>query len=151
MGKWHTGTPPLLPIPSDANLRDPDVAAKLAENQKRLCNFIKRAGFDYAASVYRGNLADHKLDALIYHNMEWTTKGALDFVEQAGDKPFFLHLCTTLQHSPPPNQSLAGDPTMTPAGHLPAPLDVQAPRAYHPPTAESGRHRREHGPRDLAR
>ena len=151
VGKWHTGTPPLLPIPSDANLRDPDVAAKLAENQARLCDYIKRAGFDYAASVYRGNLADHKLDALIYHNMEWITKGALDFVEQAGDKPFFLHLCTTLQHSPPPNQSIAGDPTMTPAGHLPAPLEVQAPRATHPPTAESGRHRREHGPRDLAR
>lgn len=129
VGKWHTGGPPLLPIPSDANLRDPAVAAKLAENQTRLCDYIKRAGFDYAASVYRGNLADHKLDALIYHNMEWTTKGALDFVEQAGDKPFFLHLCTTLQHSPPPNQSLAGDPTMTPAGHLPVPLNVQAPRA----------------------
>ena len=125
----HRGTPPLLQIPSDANLSDPNVAKKLAENQRRLCDYIKQAGFDYAASVYRGNLADHKLDALKYHNMEWVTKGALDFVEQAGDKPFFLHLCTTLQHSPTPNQSIAGDQTMAPAGHLPAPLNVQAPRA----------------------
>ncbi|MCU0913487.1 MAG: sulfatase-like hydrolase/transferase [Planctomycetes bacterium] len=129
VGKWHTGTPPLLSIPADARLRDPEVGKKLAENQRRLCDYIKEAGFDYAASVYRGNLADHKLDALQYHNMEWVTKGALDFIEQAGDKPFFLHLCTTLQHSPAPNQSLRGDPTMTPAGYLPAPLEVQASRA----------------------
>jgi len=129
VGKWHTGAPPVLPIPAGADLHDPEVAGKLAENQRRLCDYIKRAGFDYAASVYRGNLADHKLDALKYHNMEWVTKGALDFLGQAGDKPFFLHLCTTLQHSPAPNQSIKGDPTMTPAGHLPAPLDVQASRA----------------------
>jgi hypothetical protein len=57
VGKWHTGAPPLLSIPADANLHDPDVAGKLAENQRRLCDYIKRAGFDYAASVYRGNLA----------------------------------------------------------------------------------------------
>lgn len=129
VGKWHTGAPPLLQIPADANLRDPAVARQLAGNQARLCDYIKQAGFDYAASVYRGNIDDHKLDALKYHNMEWVTKGAVDFLDQAGDQPFFLHLCTTLQHSPPPNQSIAGDPTMTPAGHLPAPLDVQAPRA----------------------
>ena len=129
VGKWHTGTPPLLQIPSNANLRDPDVVKKLTENQSRLCDYIKQAGFSYAASVYRGNLDDHKLNALKFHNMEWTTKGALDFLDQAGDKPFFLHLCTTLQHSPAPNQSIAGDPTLTPAGHLPAPLNVQAPRA----------------------
>jgi arylsulfatase A-like enzyme len=110
-------------------LRDPDVAKMLAENQARLCDYIKRTGFDYAASVYRGNLDDHKLDALKYHNQEWVTKGALDFIEQTGDQPFFLHLCPTLQHSPSPNQSLAGDPTLTPAGHLPAPLNVQASRA----------------------
>lgn len=129
VGKWHTGAPPLVSIPPDANLRDPVVAGKLAENQARLCDYIKRAGFDYAASVYRGNLDDHKLGALKYHNMEWVTKGALDFLEQTGDQPFFLHLCTTLQHSPAPNQSIAGDPTLTPAGHLSAPLEVQAPRA----------------------
>ena len=81
VGKWHTGTPPLLSIPADANLHDPQVAKKLAENQRRLCEYIKQAGFGYAASVYRGNLADHKLDALKYHNMEWVTKGALDFLE----------------------------------------------------------------------
>ena len=129
VGKWHTGTPPLLSIPTDANLRDPAVATKLAENQRRLRDYIQRAGFDYAASVYRGNLDDHKLDALNAHNMEWVTKGALDFLDQVGDTPFFLHLCTTLQHSPAPNKSLAGDPTLTPAGHLPAPITVQAPRA----------------------
>jgi arylsulfatase A-like enzyme len=100
VGKWHTGTPPLLPIPADANLRDPEVARKLAENQRRLCDYIRRAGFDYAASVYRGNLADHKLNALKYHNMEWVTKGALDFLEQAGDSPSFC-TCVPLYSTVP--------------------------------------------------
>jgi len=129
VGKWHTGGPPMLSIPAEANLRDPEVMRRLLENQRRLRDYIRQAGFDYAASVYRGNLADHKLDALKYHNMEWITKGALDFLDRAGDRPFFLHLCPTLQHSPAPNQSLKGDPTMTPAGHLRTPLEVQAPRA----------------------
>ena len=71
-----------------------------------LCDYIKSCGFDYAASVYRGNLKDHGLNALGVHNQEWVTKGALDFIEQNKDRPFFLHLCTTLQHSPAPNQSL---------------------------------------------
>jgi arylsulfatase A-like enzyme len=61
--------------------------------------------------------------------MEWVTKGALDFLGQCKDKPFYLHLATTLQHSPPPQKSIAGDPCLTPAGLLPRPLQMQAPRS----------------------
>ncbi|MEI7732278.1 MAG: sulfatase-like hydrolase/transferase [Verrucomicrobiota bacterium] len=129
VGKWHTGTPVLQPVAADADLHDPEVAKKLAENQRRLCEYIQKTGFEYAASVYRGNLDDHKLNALKLHNMEWITKGALDFLDQAGDRPFFLHVCTTLQHSPAPHKSIGGDPTMTPAGHLPERLKVQASRS----------------------
>ncbi|HPA18424.1 MAG TPA: sulfatase-like hydrolase/transferase [Verrucomicrobiae bacterium] len=129
VGKWHTGAPAILPCDANASLRDPEVARILAENQRRLVEYIKQVGFDYAASVYRGNLKDHKLDQLTAHNMEWVTKGALDFIGRCGDRPFYLQVATTLQHSPRPQKSIGGDPTMTPAGHLPGPLDVQAPRA----------------------
>jgi len=104
------------------------VAKILAENQRRMVEYIRQCGFDYAAGVYRGNLKDHNLDALTVHNMEWVTKGALDFIEQNKNRPFFLHMAPTLQHGPPPAQSLKGDPRITPAGLLPGPLQVQASR-----------------------
>jgi arylsulfatase A-like enzyme len=56
-------------------------------------------------------------------------KGALEFIEQHKERPFFLNMCTTLQHSPSPYQSISGDPRYTPAGLLPEALRVQAPRA----------------------
>ena len=44
IGKWHTGTPPLLQIPSDANLRDPGVAKKLAEIAENLVDSFHKVG-----------------------------------------------------------------------------------------------------------
>ena len=129
VGKWHTGTPRIVPSPRDASLADPEIVKILMENQRRLSEYIRGAGFDYAESLYRGNLADHKLDALKYHNQEWVTQGALEFIEKYKDRPFYLQIATTLQHSPPPNQSIHADPRMTPVGLLPEPLNVQAPRA----------------------
>ncbi len=128
VGKWHTGAPPLVKYEPNADMTDPEVAKILAENQRRMVEYIRQCGFDYAAGVYRGNLKDHNLDALTVHNMEWVTKGALDFIEQNKNRPFFLHMAPTLQHGPPPAQSLKGDPRITPAGLLPGPLQVQASR-----------------------
>ncbi|MDH7568682.1 MAG: sulfatase-like hydrolase/transferase [Armatimonadota bacterium] len=128
VGKWHTGGPGMLPCPRDGKLDDPKVAEILATNHERLCGYIRSCGFDYAASVYRGNLADHKLDALDVHNPEWITQGALDFIQQHKDRPFFLHLCTTLHHSPHPVRSLRGDWRVTPAGLLKEPLTSQPSR-----------------------
>lgn len=129
VGKWHTGMPPKAPYPPGGKFEDPKVARALAETQRRTVEYIKSCGFDYAASVYRGNLADHKLNALTDHNQEWVTKGALDFIEQYKDRPFFLHMCTTLQHSPFPLKSLRqGNPLMTPAGLLQEAPQVQPSR-----------------------
>ena len=128
VGKWHTGGPAILKVPPDGSFTDPKVAEMLAENQRRLSDYIKQCGFDYAASLYRGNLDDHKFAALNAHNQEWVTKGALDFLDQAKGKPFFLHVCPTLQHSPSPLASIKGDWRITPAGLLKEPPNVQAPR-----------------------
>lgn len=128
VGKWHTGggLPPTYP--PDADMSDPAVARLLADRQDRMIEQIKACGFDYAASVYWGNLADHKLDALNVHNMEWVTKGALDFVEQNKDRPFYLQMAATLHHGPPPLKSIGADERITPAGLLPKPLNVMPPR-----------------------
>ncbi len=61
--------------------------------------------------------------------MEWVTQGALAFLEKYNDRPFFLHICPTLQHGPPPEKSIPGDPRLTPAGLLAEAPQVQAPRA----------------------
>ena len=128
VGKWHTGAPVLIKYEPDVDIKDPKVASMLSENQRRMCDYIKSTGFDYAASVYRGNPADHKLNAMNVHNMEWITKGAIDFLEESKDKPFFLHICTTLQHVPDPFQSISADPRLTPIGYLSEAPKVQAPR-----------------------
>ncbi len=60
---------------------------------------------------------------------EWITKGAIDFIDQYKDQPFFLYMATTLPHVPGPLKSLLGDPRATTAGMLDAPItDVQPSR-----------------------
>lgn len=121
VGKWHVGGSGYRKLPPDANMRDPAVDKILKENQERLCAFVRSCGFDYAASMYQGNLADYKLNELVAHNMEWVVEGALKFIDQNKDRPFFLYMAPTLLHSPAPVRSLRLDPCMTPAGYLPEP------------------------------
>jgi len=115
-------------VPADSDPADPDVAEILRQNQERLAEDVKQCGFDYAASLYVGNLPSNPCAALRQHNMEWITKGALDFVEQSKDRPFYLYFSTTLLHGPSPLKSLQSDPRITEAGLLDAPLQVQPSR-----------------------
>lgn len=81
------------------------------------------AGFDYVESLYGNNL--HIIGvplSMQYHNMEWVTKGAVDFIDQHKDKPFFLYMAPTLPHVPGPLESLKADPRVTAAGMLDAPI-----------------------------
>ncbi|UCE05429.1 MAG: sulfatase-like hydrolase/transferase, partial [bacterium] len=62
-------------------------------------------------------------------NMDWVVKGALDFLDQKKNKPFFLYFASTLTHSPSGNRtSWDADPLKTPFGYLEKPLDVLPPR-----------------------
>ncbi|MFI3240492.1 MAG: sulfatase-like hydrolase/transferase, partial [Bacteroidales bacterium] len=65
------------------------------------------------------------------HNMEWVTKGALDFLDSCNDdEPFFLWFSTTVPHVPSRLESLEGDARITPAGLLDKPIEgVQPSRA----------------------
>ena len=51
-------------------------------------------GFDYAANIYAGNVPGHMPIAMEAHNMDWITKGGLDFLDLAEnqDNTYFLQL-----------------------------------------------------------
>jgi arylsulfatase A-like enzyme len=128
VGKWHLGGPNPKPIPLESDPTDPKIARILADNQARLCEHVRKQGFDYAASMHLQNLKNNPCRALGQHNIEWTVKGALDFIDQNKDRPFYLYMATTLLHGPNPLDSLKSDPRITEAGLLKAPLKVQPSR-----------------------
>ncbi len=145
VGKWHLG-PHLGTVhnPSwdrfgfggyakDADLpSDRQANAVVQKNHAVLCEHLKRYGWDYAASMYVANLKELKHDSLNVHNIDWTVKGALDFLDRYGDQPFFLYFSTTLHHGPDPGAirngrlrySVDANPRYTGEGYLPGPLDV---------------------------
>ena len=117
-------------LPPDADPGDPEVKRIISENYQAARNEIcATAGFDYAESIYANNL--HALGlplSMQIHNMEWITSGALNFIVQNKDKPFFLYMATTIPHGPSPVASMKSDPRITPAGILREPPAVQSLR-----------------------
>jgi arylsulfatase A-like enzyme len=115
----------------DADPNDPAAAAYYANKQRKLVEAFQACGFDFAASLYHGNLPGHTCKALEFHNMDWITSGALSFLDEWKDtgKPFFLYVATTLNHGPGPRyKKYTGNPLATPAGLLDTPLAVQPAR-----------------------
>lgn len=102
----------------DVDPRDPKVSDILAEVHDQQVKDIKRFGFDYAAGI-TDNPEAWQSRALNYHNPEWVTSAALDFIDQNNEDPFFLYINQTLHHIPHPQESLFnGDPRMTHEGYL---------------------------------
>lgn len=114
----------------DADLTDPKNLEILRNNKQLAQAAIKNAGFDYAESIYHKNPENTGAEALSVHNMDWITKGAIDFIEaQSKDQPFYLYFATTLPHWPDqPERSWNANPLATPDGFLPQPLNVQPAR-----------------------
>lgn len=129
VGKWMQGAPKGKPVNENADHSAPEVVRQLKDNYDQLIAAIKSRGFDYAASAYITNIPTIGLPlSLQEHNMDWVTKGALDFIDQNKDHPFFLYMPTTLPHGPNNLKSLKSDPRITPVGMLPRQLDVQPSR-----------------------
>ncbi|QZE13834.1 sulfatase-like hydrolase/transferase [Halosquirtibacter laminarini] len=89
----------------------------------------KEVGFDYAASIYPGNLPGFLPKELLFHNTDWIVKGALDFLDMAekehGDEPFFLYFATTVSHGPAKyGTKYIGDRRASAKGWLDKPVDV---------------------------
>ena len=130
VGKYHMGGE-FGHIGGNESYDDPAVKDTIAAIYRKWQQNVKDvAGFDYVESLYGNNL--HIIGVPIsmqYHNMEWITKGALDFIDQHKDSPFFLYMAPTLPHVPGPLESLKADPKVTAAGMLDAPITgVQASR-----------------------
>ncbi|MBL7223361.1 MAG: sulfatase-like hydrolase/transferase [Candidatus Brocadiae bacterium] len=127
VGKWHNGGPQawgrirskIKPADDPA---DPRVAKTLAEAQEAIHAYIRDQGFGYAAAINMGNFGSYPIRTMRCHNQEWITKGALDFIDQHKDKPFFLYMATSLMHGPSPTQSLKADPRITHGGLLANPV-----------------------------
>lgn len=135
-GKNHVLHSDKVKVPSikawrEADPFDPQTQEFLQGKQAAEIQSVKDNGFDYAASIYAGNVPGHMPVKMEAHNMDWITKGGLDFLELADkqDKPFYLHFCSTLNHGPGPRgHKYSNNPLFTPAGVLEEELDVQPAR-----------------------
>ncbi|VGO16261.1 Arylsulfatase [Pontiella desulfatans] len=135
-GKNHVLHSDTIKVPGISPWRDADpFDAKTQEflesKQAAEVASVLQNGFDYAASIYAGNVPGHMPIKMEAHNQDWITKGGLDFLEQAEkqDKPFYLHFCSTLNHGPgPAGHKYSANPRFTPAGVLGEPLQVQPAR-----------------------
>lgn len=128
VGKWHLGGPKIKRLDIESDPKDFKIAKLLKNNQNKVCQHVRKQGFDYAASIHLTNLKNYPCRALGQHNIEWTVKGAFDFIEANKDRPFFLYFAATLLHGPNPLESLKSDPRITTAGLLDKPLKVQPSR-----------------------
>ncbi len=134
VGKWHVGTGRKAlnghSYKEDDDPEDPKVARKLREDYEAMQREVRGVGFDYAEGITWGNTDNRPLRRLRYHNLEWHTQGALNFLEQRrdSDEPFFLNMATTTIHGPHHIESLETDGRATEWGLLPEMPHVQAPR-----------------------
>ncbi len=134
-GKWHVGQGlknlGVLDFAPDDDPDDPDVDAKLHRYQAILQEEVRQTGnFDYAASIVWGNNEAMPVRKLQHHNLEWITKGALDFLDTCtDDEPFMLYVATTAIHGPLHTESLNQDPLYTQGGKLDALVDAHPPRS----------------------
>ncbi len=121
VGKWHAGRDrTLLDLPvlnPDADPDDPAVDERLRRYQATLCAEVKHSGgFEYAASIVWGDIESFPVKRLRRHNLEWITKGALDFLNVRDERPFFLHIAPTTIHGPAHDESHQMDIRYTQGG-----------------------------------
>jgi len=86
----------------DADPKDREVTKAMEHNHKYWAERIMEFGFDYTNGIYAANLRELYNDSLNVHNIEWKNKAALDFIDQAGEEPFFLYYSEMVPHGPAP-------------------------------------------------
>lgn len=96
--------------------------AKMSFNHRVIGERHVRRGFDFAGGVYLGNLKEQYNDFLNYHNQEWLTYYARQFIEENHAQPFFLYMAPTINHGPirsDLSKSLGANPDYTGEGYMP--------------------------------
>lgn len=123
-GKNHViDNPDYQRLPGNADIDDPDVQKKIAANTQSERAAWQSAGFDVADRLYHDNILANGPRALNPSNIDWVTEGALDFLDEVGDKPFYLYFATTTPHGPY-GEWQTGDRRATPDGMLDEAPDV---------------------------
>jgi len=132
VGKWHLEPrerkSDYKSFPKNADPKDPAIAEAVKFNHAEVARHIMETCFDDARHVYLANLAEVGLDALNYHNIDWTVQGAHEFMEANRDQPFFLYFSTTLHHGPHPQRSVFGKERVSGEGLLDRAPDVMPSR-----------------------
>lgn len=103
----------------DASARDPENAARLQRNHRRVQDAVRRAGFDEAGALYHNNPDFLGLHEVAVHNLDWIAAFGTDFIRRHKDRPFFLWFATTVPHDPTgAERSWHADPRLTAEGWL---------------------------------
>jgi arylsulfatase A len=101
------------------------VKTELQENARHIRRAMKDVGFDYAERIYHNNPDGNGSRHLAVHNLDWVAEGALTFIDQHHDQPFFLYLGSTIPHGPTAKErSWQADPRVTADGILATPPRV---------------------------
>ncbi|HRR28032.1 MAG TPA: sulfatase-like hydrolase/transferase, partial [Victivallales bacterium] len=120
-------------LPYNSNPRDPKIKEQLDKNKIALRNAFNRVGFDFAERLYHHNPESNGPKELAVHNQDWITEGALNFIDQNAEKPFFLYFATSIPHGPgEAKRSWNADPLATADGILAKAPNVQPPRSSIP-------------------
>lgn len=143
VGKWHLGphhnaTIGMKKVSKGRKLGEPEVDALLRENQRKIAAYFNTLGFESAANVYWDNIGAWPVhvDGLNAQNVEWTVDGALTFLEEQDERPFFLWFAPLQMHNPcaavQEFAPLVGSERITPAGLLEEIPKVQPSRSTLP-------------------
>ncbi len=98
VGKWHN-------LPAEANLpkmtqdqKKPDpTLAEVSEYEEKVKAFYN-AGLDYLSVGFGWDVVDRMEWGNFIVNLDWMCEGALKFIEDSKDKPFFLYLPLPVPH-----------------------------------------------------
>lgn len=138
VGKFHIGSldfdkpehnPDIPVIPPELSPDSMEADSLLAAYQRVIADRVRQlTGADFTASVLWENSDELPLPAVRKHNLEWITRGGMEFLNSTtSGQPFFLHFNTTALHGPNHYDNLKTEARFSPEGRLAEPYQ------YHPP------------------
>ena len=107
-------------FPPTADYGDSEVQSEMKRIYEAMRQKVLNAsGFDSVDRLYFANYGGLPMpEHMKVHNLEWQTEGALEFIEQNRDAPFFLYFSITAPHGQYFEDWMQKDWRATPAGML---------------------------------
>ena len=134
VGKWHNFLKGPLSdevdkeIPENADIRDQGVARRVRDKYELALSTIREGyGFDFVDRINIGNTERYNPKSIRGQNLEWHLEGALDFLRQYHNRPFFLYFPIPVPHGQYFDLHQL-DPLATVAGMLDKAPEVQPSR-----------------------